>query len=82
MSFWTMRTLSESVTGHGEIGRTEIGGNQEERENVGKSRVSAIELSPKFTPISHFWRQFSLLAKSVQLLAMVLAKCKEETYET
>lgn len=35
-------TLSESVTDHSEIGRTEIGGNQEERENVGKSRVSAL----------------------------------------
>ena len=74
MSFWAMRTLSEDVTDHSEIGKTEIGGNQEGRENVGKSRASAIELSPKFTPISHFWRQFSFLAKSAQLLAMVLAK--------
>ena len=74
MEIWTMRTLSNGVTDHSEIGKTEIGGDQEGRENVGKSRVSAIELSPKFTPISHFWRQFSLLAKSAQLLAMVLAK--------
>ena len=35
MKIWTEMTLSENVTGHGEIGRTEIGGNQEERENVG-----------------------------------------------
>ena len=56
MSFWTMRTFSEDVTDHGEIGKTEIGGNQEDRENVGKSRVSAVEHSLKFTPISHFWR--------------------------
>ena len=42
MSFWTMRTFSEDVTDHGKIGRTEIEGNQEERENVGKSRVSAV----------------------------------------
>lgn len=25
MSFWTMRTLSESVTDHNEIGKTELG---------------------------------------------------------
>ena len=36
MSFWCDRTLSEGVTDYSEIGRTEIGGNQEERENVGK----------------------------------------------
>ena len=49
MSFWTMSTLSEGVTDHSEIGRTEIGGNQEERENVGKSRVFAIGSFPKIS---------------------------------
>ena len=69
-----LTTLNDDVTGHSEIGKTDIWGIQERRENVGKSRVSVIELSPKFTPISHIWRQLSLLAKSAQLLAMVLAK--------
>ena len=56
MKIWAEMTLSESVTGHGEIGRTEIGGNQEERENVGKSRVSEIISSQVF---SQFSPQFS-----------------------
>lgn len=38
-------TLSDIVTHHSEIGKTEIGRNQEERENVGKSMVSAINSS-------------------------------------
>ena len=42
MTILSVRTFSEDVTDHSEIGRTEIGGNQEERENVGKSRVSAV----------------------------------------
>ena len=75
-------TFNEVVTPYSEIGRTETGENQEVAENAVKSRVLAVEHSPKFTPISYFWRQFSLLAKLAQLLAMVLAKYKEETYET
>ena len=51
-------TFREDVTDHSEIGRTELGRNQEGRENVGNSRVSAVEHSPKFTPISYFWRHF------------------------
>lgn len=45
MKIWCDRTLSEVVTNHSEIGKTEIGRNQEERENVGKSMVSAINSS-------------------------------------
>ena len=64
MSFWTMRALSESVTGHGEIGRTEIGGNQEERENVGKSWFSAIISSQVF---SQFSPQFSKMGPILKI---------------
>ena len=46
-------TLNQVVTGYGEIGRTEIGGNQEERETVGKSRVSAIWSFPKISQKFH-----------------------------
>ena len=59
---------------YSEIGRTETGGNQEVAENAVKSSVLAVEHSPKFTPISYFWRQFSLLAKLAQLLAMVFGE--------
>ncbi len=54
MSFWTIRTLNEIVTDHSEIGRTKLGGNQGDRENVGKSRALVVEHSPKFTPIFTF----------------------------
>ena len=37
------------VTPYSEIERTEIGGNQEERENVGKSSVFAIGSFPKIS---------------------------------
>ena len=52
------------VTHHSEIGRTEIGGNQEGRENVGKSRVSAIISSRAF---SQFSPQFSIMGPILKI---------------
>ena len=40
MDFGTERTFNEVVIDHSEIGRTELVRNQEDRENVEKSRVS------------------------------------------
>ena len=74
LSFLEIITFNEAVTPYSEIGRTKIGGNQEVAENAVKSSVLAVEHSPKFTPISYFWRQFSLLAKLAQLLAMVFGE--------
>lgn len=50
--------------GQSEIGRTDLGGNQEERENVGKSRVSAIISSRVF---SQFSPQFSKMGPILKI---------------
>ena len=51
MKILTMRTLSEGVTDHSEIGKRDLGRNQEDRENAVKSMVSAIRKSPIASPL-------------------------------
>ena len=63
MSFWTMRTLNQVVTDHGEIGRTKLGEIRRTEKNVGKSMVLAIRSSPKIS--RYFPKNVVFLPKTI-----------------